>query len=106
MLAVGSQSAGQSYQLYLWQIIRRNDATTRFSRLMVEILYTSFDCVLFIFWHYKKACGGFGNMIEGYKKEYGASCVVLGLPIKGTYTFSEMQKWLESIGLNDASASS
>lgn len=50
--------------------------------------------------------GGFGNMIEGYKKECSASRVVLGLPVKDTYTFSEMQKWLESIGQNDASASS
>lgn len=45
-------------------------------------------------------------MIEGYKREYGASRVVPGLAVKGDYTFSEMQKWLESIGLNDASASS
>lgn len=45
-------------------------------------------------------------MIEGYKKEYGASCVVPGLVVKGDYTFSEVQRWLESIGLNDASASS
>lgn len=45
-------------------------------------------------------------MIEGYKKEYGASYVVSELAVKGTYTFSEMQKWLESIGQNDASASS
>ena len=47
--------------------------------------------------------GGFGNMIEGYKKEYSASRVLLRLTVKGTYTFSEMQKWLESIGQNDAS---
>ncbi len=45
-------------------------------------------------------------MIEGYKREYGASRVVPGLAVKGDYTFSEMQKWLESIGVNDASASS
>lgn len=45
-------------------------------------------------------------MIEGYKKEYSASCVVLGLAVKGTYTFNEVQKWLESIGQNNASASS
>lgn len=43
-------------------------------------------------------------MIEGCKKEYGASRVVPGLAVKGTYTFSEVQKWLESIGQNDASA--
>ncbi len=73
---------------------------------MVEILYEPLDCVPFIFWHYKKACGGFDNMIEGYKKEYGASYVVSELAVKGTYTFSEMQKWLESIGLSDASTSS
>lgn len=42
-------------------------------------------------------------MIEGYKKECSASRVVLGLPVKDTYTFSEVQKWLESIGQNDAS---
>ena len=45
-------------------------------------------------------------MIEGYKREYGASCVIPGLAVKGTYTFSERQKGLESIGQNDASASS
>lgn len=45
-------------------------------------------------------------MIEGYKKEYGASCVIPWLAVKGTYTFSEVQKWLESIGLSDASTSS
>ena len=42
--------------------------------------------------------GRFGNMIEGYKKEYGASCVIPGLAVKGDYTFIEVQKWLESIG--------
>lgn len=42
--------------------------------------------------------GGFGNMIEGYKKQYGASRVVPGLAVKGTYTLSEVQRWLESIG--------
>ena len=45
-------------------------------------------------------------MIEGYKKEYGASCVIPGLAVKGDYTFNEVQKWLESIGQNNASASS
>ncbi len=45
-------------------------------------------------------------MIEGYKKEYSASRVVPGLVVKGTYTFSKVQKWLESIGQNDASTSS
>lgn len=45
-------------------------------------------------------------MIEGYKKECSTSCVVPGLAVKGDYTFSEVQKWLESIGLNDASTSS
>lgn len=50
--------------------------------------------------------GGFGNMIEEYKRECGTSCVIPGLAVKGTYTFSEVQKWLELIGLNDASASS
>ena len=50
--------------------------------------------------------GGFGNMIEGYKREYGASCVIPGLAVKGDYTFNEVQKWLESIGQNNASASS
>ena len=50
--------------------------------------------------------GGFGNMIEEYKKECGASRVMPGLAVKGTYTFSEVQKWLESMGLDDASTSS
>ena len=45
-------------------------------------------------------------MIEGYKREYGASHVVPGLVVKGDYTFNEVQKWLESIGQNNASASS
>lgn len=31
-------------------------------------------------------------MIEGYKKECSASCVVPGLAVKGDYTFSEVQK--------------
>ena len=50
--------------------------------------------------------GGFGNMIEEYQRECGASRVMPGLAVKGTYTFVEVQKWLESIGLNNASASS
>jgi len=50
--------------------------------------------------------GGFGNMIEEYKRECGTSRVIPGLAVKGTYTFSEVQKWLESIGLDDASTSS
>ena len=50
--------------------------------------------------------GGFGNMIEEYKKECGASRVMPGLAVKGTYTFSEVQNWLESMGLDDASTSS
>lgn len=45
-------------------------------------------------------------MIEGYKKERRASRVILGLAVKGDYTFDEVQKWFESIGQNDASASS
>lgn len=45
-------------------------------------------------------------MIEEYKKECGASRVMPGLAVKGTYTFSEVQKWLESMGLDDASTSS
>lgn len=50
--------------------------------------------------------GGFGNMIEEYQRECGASRVIPGLAAKGTYAFSEVQKWLESIGLDDASTSS
>lgn len=50
--------------------------------------------------------GGFGNMIEEYQRECGASRVMPGLAAKGTYTLSEVQKWLESIGLSDASTSS
>ena len=50
--------------------------------------------------------GGFGNMIEEYQRECSASRVMPGLAVKGTYAFNEVQKWLESIGLNDASASS
>ena len=50
--------------------------------------------------------GGFGNMIEEYQRECGASRVMPGLAVKGTYTFVEVQKWLESKGLNNASASS
>ena len=50
--------------------------------------------------------GGFGNMIEEYQRECGASRLMPGLAVKGTYTFVEVQKWLESIGLNDTSASS
>ena len=38
MFAVRSHSAVQYHQLYLWQIIRRNAATARSSRLVVEIL--------------------------------------------------------------------
>ena len=49
--------------------------------------------------------GGLGNMIEGYQRECGASRVIPGLAAKGTYTFSEVQKWLDSIGLSDASTS-
>ena len=50
--------------------------------------------------------GGFGNMIEEYQRECGASRVMPGLAVKGTYTFSEVQKWLDSIGLDNASTSS
>ena len=50
--------------------------------------------------------GGFGNMIEEYQRECGASRVMPGLAVKGTYTFSEVQKWLDSIGLDDANTSS
>ena len=50
--------------------------------------------------------GGFGNMIEEYQRECGTSRMMPGLEVKGTYTFSEVQKWLESIGLNNASTSS
>lgn len=49
--------------------------------------------------------GGFGNMIEEYQRECGASHVMPGLATKGTYTFSEVQRWLESIGLNNVSTS-
>jgi flavodoxin len=45
-------------------------------------------------------------MIEEYKKECGTSRVMSGLAVKGTYTFNEVQKWLDSIGLDDASTSS
>ena len=50
--------------------------------------------------------GGFGNMIEEYQGECGASRVMPGLAVKGTYTFSEVQRWLDSIGLSNASTSS
>jgi len=45
-------------------------------------------------------------MIEEYQRECGASHVTPGLAVKGTYTFSEVQKWLDSIGLDNASTSS
>ena len=50
--------------------------------------------------------GGFGNMIEEYQRECSTSRVIPGLAAKGTYTLSEVQKWLDSIGLDDASTSS
>ena len=50
--------------------------------------------------------GGFGNMIEEYQRECSTSRVIPGPAVKGTYTFSEVQKWLDSIGLDDASTSS
>ena len=50
--------------------------------------------------------GGFGNMIEEYQRECSTSRVIPGLAVKGTYTLSEVQKWLDSIGLSDASTSS
>ena len=50
--------------------------------------------------------GGFGNMIEEYQGECSASRVMPGLAVKGTYTFSEVQKWLDLIGLDNASTSS
>ena len=50
--------------------------------------------------------GEFGNIIEEYQRECSASRVMPGLAVKGTYTFSEVQKWLDSIGLDNASTSS
>ncbi len=50
--------------------------------------------------------GGFGNMVDEYQKECSTSRVIPGLAVKGTYTFREVQKWLNSIGLDNASTSS
>ena len=40
--------------------------------------------------------GGFGKMIEDYKKECSNSIIKEGLALKGDYTFEEVQNWLKS----------
>lgn len=39
--------------------------------------------------------GGFGNMIEDYKKECKTAKVKDGIALKSDYSFDELQKWLE-----------
>ncbi len=40
--------------------------------------------------------GGFGRMIEDYKKECENSIVGEGIALKGDYSFDELQNWLNS----------
>ena len=40
--------------------------------------------------------GGFGRMIEDYKKECGNSTIKDGIALKGDYDFDELQKLLEN----------
>ena len=42
--------------------------------------------------------GGFGHMLEDYKRECTASDVREGLALTGTYSFDELQEWLEANG--------
>lgn len=43
--------------------------------------------------------GGFGHMLEDYKRECGASHIKTGIALKGDYSFNELQKWLEMSGV-------
>ena len=43
--------------------------------------------------------GGFGHMLEDYKRECGASHIKTGIALKGDYSFDELQKWLETSGV-------
>ena len=43
--------------------------------------------------------GGFGPMLEDYKRECGASHIKKGIALKGDYSFDELQKWLETSGV-------
>ena len=43
--------------------------------------------------------GGFGHMLEDYKRECGASHIKKGIALKGDYSFDELQKWLETSGV-------
>ena len=40
--------------------------------------------------------GGFGRMIEDYKKECKNSTIKDGIALKGDYSFDELKKWLDS----------
>lgn len=40
--------------------------------------------------------GGFGRMIEDYKKECRNSIIKEGIALKGDYSFDELQTWLNS----------
>ena len=39
--------------------------------------------------------GGFGRMIEGYKKECKNSIIRDGIALKGDYSFDELKTWLD-----------
>lgn len=39
--------------------------------------------------------GGFGRMMEDYKRECKNSIIKNGIALKGDYSFNELQKWLE-----------
>ena len=39
--------------------------------------------------------GGFGDMLERYQKECGASVIRDGIALKGDYNFDELQTWIE-----------
>ena len=39
--------------------------------------------------------GGFGDMLERYQKECGASVIRNGIALKGDYNFDELQTWIE-----------
>ena len=40
--------------------------------------------------------GGFGRMIEDYKKECKNSIIKDGIALKGDYSFDELKTWLDS----------
>ena len=40
--------------------------------------------------------GGFGRMIEDYKKECGNSTIKDGIALKGDYSFDQLKLWLDS----------